>query len=256
MRLTISAFLAATVLSSTAGAQAQTLQQQINALPQSGGVVDLMKNGCPYRAPDSKVVQIRSNVAIVGAGPCTVIPPIANATGGRIHNVRIENLLIDVALIPGTARHYGVDFRDASTSVVRNVLITDSSTSNHNRLWVGVLLYSTPTGGCFYNTLDHISADAGGAGSAGVEIYNGANQNVIVGGVLSGESGVKIINSNGTSIVGTSLEERSYKEMVWCRNWVGEVIGTTLQGVRCETATYGPVWYTGCIGGSGYCLPP
>lgn len=241
-----------------AAANALTLQQQINALPSSGGTINLPCGN----VSDTTVVSVRTGVTIIGSGTCTFIPPIANTTGGRIYSVRIENLQIDVNLIPGSSAYYGVDFRDVSLSEIRNVWIADNGAA-HNRLLIGVLLYTTATGGCLYNTLENISVDAYGVGSSGVEIdgtgtSNGANQNTILGGILSGESGLKVNNSNGTTVIGTSLESRTYS-MAYCRNWVpsaSAVPGTTLQGVRCELPSYGPVWYTGCVGGSSYCLAP
>ena len=252
-RLKLALSLVLLSLGWTAAANALTLQQQIDALPSTGGQINLPCGS----VSDTAVVNVKGNVSIIGSGACTSIPPIKNNTGGRIYNVLIENLQVDVNLIPDTNAYYGIDFRDVSTSHVRNVWITDSGAS-HNRLLIGVLLYTTGTGGCFYNSLENVSADAYGVGSAGVEIDFGANQNTIIGGILSGETGLKINSSDGTTVIGTSLEQRTYA-MSWCRNWVpsaSAVPGTTLQGVRCELSGYGPVWYTGCIGGSSSCLAP
>ena len=80
-----------------------------------------------------------------------------------------------------------------------------------------------------------------------MEIDSGANQNTIVGGILSGESGITIQQTpspNGTNVVATSLEQRTYP-MSWCKNLLGSPPGTFFHGVRCEQAAFGPVWYDG-----------
>ena len=169
-----------------------TLQDQINAVASTGGEVKL-----PCGLFQGTTVVMPSNVALVGSGPCTVVPSISTQAtpAARKYGIRIENLTIDGS-IDGN-QYIGVDLRNTSVSRVRNVSVRN--------VQYGVLLYQSS----FYNSLEDLVIDAT---VQCFQIIDGANENTVRGGRCQHASAQKIgtgawmRNVNSVKIFGTSFE--------------------------------------------------
>jgi len=97
------------------------LQVQIKFVADAGGGEIKL----PCGTSNETHVTIYSNVALLGSGPCTIIPPVVSNAGktSRKYSIRIENLTVDGDL-DGVGKGYiGIDFRNVSASRVRNVQI-------------------------------------------------------------------------------------------------------------------------------------
>lgn len=169
-----------------------SLQSMIDALPPEGGEVKL---GCGTYS--GAIISIPSDVAIVGSGPCTVIPSVRGKDNSTVrrYSIRIENLVIDGS-IDGN-QYIGVDFRNVSTGRVDNVKILN--------VQVGVLLYLDS----YYNVLQDLIIDAS---SECFEVIDSANENIIRGGRCQSSSvtrtgiGLWVRNVNNVKVFGTSFE--------------------------------------------------
>jgi hypothetical protein len=209
----------------SAGQPSPTVQQRLDALAATGGVVQL-----PCGTFSGPALAIPNSVALVGSGPCTEIPPVSGTVNQttRMFNVRNENLTIDGSLIADP--YIAIDFRRISASAIRNVRMINVRTC---------VLLSTFA---YYNLIE---ASFCSASETGIEVWTplateGANQNMITGGKIDAPVALWIHNANGVGVFGTSLEGPSVVE---CRRLTGEYFGANFHGVRCEGATFGPTWY-------------
>lgn len=170
------------------------LQDQITLLKTKGGEVKL-----PCGTFNEPHVTIYSNVALVGSGPCTVIPPVvSNAEKTlRKYSIRIENLTVDGDLDGAGKGYIGIDFRNVSTSRVRNVQIKNVD--------YGFLLYES----AYYNVFEDAIIDAR---LQCFQIIDGANENIIRGGRCQNALGLKsgtgllLRNVDDIKVFGTSFE--------------------------------------------------
>lgn len=173
-----------------------SLQAQIDALPNVGGEIKLP---CGDYTNGDTVAQVflPSDVALVGSGACTVVPPItAKNNTVRKYRLRIENLTVKGT---STNNYIGIDFRNVSASRVRNVVIEN--------VQYGVLLYLD----AYYNVIEDAIIDIK---SQCFQIVDGANENIIRGGKCQHESGQRVLssigmwvrNANSVKVFGTSFE--------------------------------------------------
>lgn len=194
-----------------------TIQSQIDALGSVGGIVTAPPGD--YRSQGT--ILVPSNVSLIGAGTgsCT-FACVVSAGAGRRYNIRLEGF----AVAGPFAAAIGVDFRDTTSGVVRDVYITGSDTG---------LLFANS---CFYNLAENVYTSCN---VDGIEIYNGANQNTIINCKPSAPIAINVISSNGTTIVGGSGEGASSGSFIVQS---GGSSGTNVLGFRGEAPAFGPVW--------------
>lgn len=170
---------------------------------------------------------LEDGAVLRGSGMCTVIGGVAGVRNSttRQYRFRVEDLMIDGALAD---KYIGIDFRNVSHSVVKNVWIGHAST--------GVLLYNMALYNAFENVTISLSPDPEFSGGIdGYEIIrgpdSGANQTTIIGGAVGGPAPIGVYHrgSDYLTIVGTAFEGVNT-----CFDQQGSS-DTSLVGVRCDT---------------------
>ncbi|HKA45267.1 MAG TPA: hypothetical protein VKF40_24995 [Burkholderiales bacterium] len=169
---------------------------------------------------------LEDGAVLRGSGICTVIGGVAGVRNSttRQYRFRVEDLMIDGALANG---YIGIDFRNVSHSVVKNVWIIHVLT--------GVFVYNLALYNAFENVTISLSPDPEFAGGIdGYEIIrgpdSGANQTTIIGGAVGGPApiGVYQRGSDFLTIIGTAFE--GVKTCFDQQNF-----GFSMLGVRCDT---------------------
>jgi hypothetical protein len=236
--LVLGAVFLAPSICSTVHARAP-IQEQIDALPAVGGEIRL---GCGvYTEP---VLVLRDDVAIVGAGPCTVIPSLRASGTNTTPKVRIrlENFIIDGAL--DGRKNVGVDFQDVRLARINNLQIRNVK--------YGIVLSSSS----LYNSITDAVIDADVMCFAiidrGEKLSNGQpdpsdhpNENVIRDGkcqnsfapARTGDSiGLWIRGADDVKIFGTSFENLDIGIKI-----DSEAVGTVIFAPRLENMNVG-IW--------------
>lgn len=195
------------------------IKAAITALPGAGGILYLP---CGTFSGDGLVM--RDNVQLRGEGPCTIIPRVWGNGTPRNFGMGLEDLIVDGSIT--TTSGYCIDWRNASNGHIERVITRNCS--------LGLLLM----GNAYYNLISQLFANASGTA---VEIYGGANQNVVVGGKFSAPTGLNVVSVNGTSVFGTSLED-AIANMVF-KVVSGDGGSTKAVGVRQEDANHSSVYW-------------
>jgi hypothetical protein len=220
MKLFKVAFAALATLLLIAKAHALDIQAAIDALPPQGGVVQIPEGDHPGPA-----ITLRSNVALICANKGTTkIPPIADSPI-RIYNVVIRDCIITGAL-NSEGKAYGADLRRVTNGHFENIHITGFA--------YGIVML----GEAYYNLFENITISAS---NTAVSLSGGANQNTFVGGKWSAPLMLQILQTNGTTVIGTSLETGDPGAVF--RQIVGDNGTTSARGVRQEKPGYGPVMW-------------
>jgi len=191
----MNSLLAAVVLTALSPSEPTSIQQAIDALPRTG-----LNAGGEIRLTCGtfmgEAIFLRSDVALVGSGQCTIIPRVTVTDNTvRQYRVRIENLVVDGAL--DGSQYIGIDLRNVTSARVRNVQILNVQT--------GVLLYQA----ALYNSLEDLTIDAT---TDCFEILDGANENILRGGRCQSASatrtgiGLWVRNADDVKVFGTSFE--------------------------------------------------
>lgn len=197
-------------------ASAGFLQDALDALPSSGGVVELP---CGTFDENGALVLMNDNVTIRGSGPCTVIPQVTGVRNSwdRQYSLRVESLIVDGNLSNG---YIGIDFRNVTGARIRDVSVRNVVTA---------IFFS---GDALYNLVEDSFL---GASSTCLEILNGANENTVRGGKCqAAQIGALIYGANNVSI------ERMAFEVVSTAVHLGrDARATKLFGLRIEDADIG-----------------
>lgn len=205
-----------------------SIQDQIDAMEACGGGQVIVPPG--NYVSEGKII-VPSGIELLGSGPLSCfIGPIAtrpnpSRTDGRKMFLRVEGFGVQ-GTGGGALAYIGVDFRETSYSEIRRLSVSGFQTA--------ALL----AGACFHNTVDHLFGD--NIAIDGIEIYNGANQNLILNCKPSAPIAINIFNSNGTTIISGSGEGATPGNFIK-QNDAG-CVGTSVYGFRGETATFGPAW--------------
>ena len=202
-----------------------TVQELIDAAAAPGGSREVKLAPGYYPGPQ---ILLPGGCALIGSGHSTVVPPVRPPSlNDRTYGQRLEHLSIDGDILEGSSPYIAIDWRRITNGIIRDVVTR--ATPN------GVLLAYE----CYYNLLEQVFPDAS---VDSFEIYAGANSNTIIGGKGTGPAtgiAIQIINSNGTTVIGTSCEG---PDGFQARKLVGETTGTRFVNVRHETTTFGPIW--------------
>jgi hypothetical protein len=185
------------------------IQEQIDALSAEGGEIRL---GCGVFSEPALV--LRDDVAIVGAGPCTVIPPLrASGTNATPKvRIRLENFIVDGAR--DGRKSVGIDFQDVRLARINNVQIRNvkygivlRSSSLYNSITDAVIdadivCFAIVDGG---ERLSNGQLDPSDHPNENV-IRNGKCQNSFAPARTSGSIGLWIRGADDTKLFGTSFE--------------------------------------------------
>lgn len=196
------------------------IQAAIDAVAlNGGGIVTIPAGSHPN---NGQPLHVKQGVILQGAGKLvTFIPPIRNQTGGRIDGVGVRDLTLDGRLAPGC---YAANWNEISRGDMRQV-----------NLWYaphGLVVI----GPSYYNVFDGLNIVTTGTA---LEFYDGANQNTVVGGAFDGSKCLSVIDSNGNSLHGSSLESGNPSAVFYTLS--GDAGTTCFHGVRTERPGYGPV---------------
>lgn len=203
--------------------RAMDVQAAIDALPPGGGIVNIP---CGYHG--NTPLTLKSGVTLQGTNRhCTVIPAI-QAVPDRVYNVIIRDLSIHGGLVPSgqPPKAYAMDVRKFTTSHFENLHVYGSD--------YGVVM----VGPAYYNMFENVTVTAN---ITAVELSGGANQNTFIGGKWSAPTGLAIYSVNGTTIIGTALED-AINNMVF-KVIVGDDGSTKAMGVRQEDANHSSTYW-------------
>ena len=215
----------------SAPAKALDIQAAIDALPSTGGVVEIP---CGTHGNSGDRLTLKTNVVLRGEEVgCVKIPPVQyNVSGVRAWNVVIEDVTIDGSLASnlGSTR-IGIDLREMTRANVRNVEILNVSHC--------IVLARF---GTYYNSFYDVMC---AYTNTGIEISEGANQNYFWGGNFGSSTanaiGIGIYTANGNVIMGTSLESSTTNQGIVL---TGDALNyTTAAGVRIEATNWGTTIY-------------
>ncbi|RLJ08595.1 MAG: hypothetical protein DRP12_00070 [Candidatus Aenigmatarchaeota archaeon] len=183
----------ATVLVAADGSGSTTdIQEGINSLPSSGGVV-YIKEGT-YRIDEGIVVP--SNVSLIGSGPATIVYLNDGANDHAIKCVGVSNVLISSLSVDGngfgqTSTSHGIFFSGTTGSAVRGCRVSGCRDEG--------IYFDENTTACSIEGCSVTDC------SIGVILFR-ADGNLLSGNTLSGNgTGLTVSQSNGVRIAGNFI---------------------------------------------------
>ena len=237
------------------------IQSSLNAIAATGGKIPL-PCGCWAL---SQTLVMPSNTALEGAGHCTILygpnagTSIIGDYNARRYGIAVRDLTIDGRGPSATQDGYiAIDFRNVSLGRVRDVYIEDVQT--------GIEITTTSSqNGAYYNVIqDSVII----ASNTGIEILEGANENIVRGGKIQSSgavptmtTGVWLRNVNNNKIEDVAIEAlcRSFSAVSPCSRGVRVdtgAVSTKIVGIRAENIDLGVHLATGSsdtVGLGVYC---